>query len=83
MNTPIITPLTKKLIVRFSGKNISLPHTIQKKVDNYWDSLIQESKTCDHGEILALEPVEKLTSCLKFKNFERESCKTRKNIEIF
>lgn len=50
----LILPLTKKLIVRFSNKTVDLPLDIQKKIDAYWDELLQGGKTYKRGEVFTV-----------------------------
>jgi 8-oxo-dGTP pyrophosphatase MutT (NUDIX family) len=50
----LISPLTKKLIVRFSNKTVDLPLDVQKKIDTYWDELLQSGKTYKRGEIFTV-----------------------------
>lgn len=53
-NPVIISPLTKKLIVRFSNKSVVLPQDVQEKIDVYWDELLQSGKTYKRGEVFTV-----------------------------
>lgn len=54
MNEIIISPLTKKLVVRFSGKRVVLPAEIQQKIDAYWNKLMVSGKTYTRGEVFTV-----------------------------
>lgn len=54
MNSIEISQLNKKLIVRFSNKSIELPVEWQKKVNVYWQSLIDSGKTYTRGEVFTV-----------------------------
>jgi len=54
MKNFLILLLTKKLIVRFSDKTVDLPQDIQKKIDAYWDELLQSGKTYKRGEVFTV-----------------------------
>jgi hypothetical protein len=57
-----ITPLTKKLTIRFSNKCIILPLDIQNKIDAYWEELIKSGKNYKRGEVFTV------TKKVKFEN---------------
>jgi len=50
----IISPLTKKLIVRFNNKQVILPSDIQNKVNAYWSELIKSGKNYKRGEVFTV-----------------------------
>ena len=54
MKESTISPLTKQLIVRFSNKTVDLPLGIQKKIDIYWDELLQSGKMYKRGEVFTV-----------------------------
>jgi 8-oxo-dGTP pyrophosphatase MutT (NUDIX family) len=54
MNPYHISPLTKNLIVRLSGKSVTLPRDIQDAIDAYWESLLQSGKTYTRGEVFTV-----------------------------
>lgn len=50
----LISRLTKKLVVRFSNKEVILPSEIQEKIDTYWDELLKSGKSYKRGEIFTV-----------------------------
>ncbi|HBI34292.1 MAG TPA: hypothetical protein DEA43_01935 [Candidatus Moranbacteria bacterium] len=54
MKNFIISPIAKKIIVRFSNKCVILPLDIQDKVDAYWDELIKSGKNYKRGEVFTV-----------------------------
>jgi len=50
----IVTPITKDLVVQFSGKEVILPQEIQKKINVYWDELIASGKSYQRGEVFTV-----------------------------
>ncbi len=50
----IVSPLTKKLIVRFSNEAVVLPRNIQEKIDVYWDELLRSGKPYKRGEVFTV-----------------------------
>src|SRR3989344_7568639 len=54
MKDIVISRLTKKLIVRFSNKQVMLPPSLQDKIDAYWDSLLQSGKSYRRGEVFTV-----------------------------
>lgn len=50
----MVSCLTKKLIVRFSQKQVTLPLDLQEKIDAYWDGLFQSGKTYRRGEVFTV-----------------------------
>lgn len=46
--------ITKKIIVRFSNKQVTLPQDIQNKIDAYWDELIESGKDYRRGEVFTV-----------------------------
>ncbi len=54
MDSVEISTLDKKLIVRFSNKSIELPVEWQKKVDLYWQSLLNDGKKYTRGEVFTM-----------------------------
>lgn len=59
MKNFIISPLTKKLTVRFSNKRVILPLDIQEKINAYWDELIKSGKNYKRGEVFTVTKKEK------------------------
>jgi 8-oxo-dGTP pyrophosphatase MutT (NUDIX family) len=49
-----VSPLTKDLVVRFSGKKVALPAEVQEKIDAYWDGLIRAGKSYTRGEVFTV-----------------------------
>ena len=54
MKNFIISPIAKRIIVRFSNKCVILPLDIQDKVDAYWDELIKSGKNYKRGEVFTV-----------------------------
>lgn len=50
----VVSRLTKKLIVRFSGEQIVLPHDVQEKIDTYWEKLLSSGKSYKRGEVFTV-----------------------------
>ncbi len=50
----IVTPITKDLNVRFSGKEVVLPQEVQDKIDTYWNELIASGKSLTRGEVFTV-----------------------------
>ncbi len=50
----VVSPLTKKLIVRFSNQEVMLPPDIQGKIDAYWDTLLQSGKSYKRGDVFTV-----------------------------
>lgn len=56
----LISRLTKKLVVRFSNKEVVLPSDIQDKIDTYWKELLKSGKTYKRGEVFTVTKKEEL-----------------------
>lgn len=54
MKNITISPLVKKLIVRFSDKRVVLPEDVQARIDKYWNGLIESGKNYKRGEIFTV-----------------------------
>lgn len=65
MKPYLVSPLTQKLLVRFSGKDITLPLDIQKKINAYWDELMQTGKTYKRGEVFTVTKKERFEDRLE------------------
>ena len=54
MQPVTITPITKMIRVRFSGKKVILPHHLQEHSNAYWHDLAANGKTYRRGEVFTV-----------------------------
>ena len=54
-----IAKINKELIVRFSNKNVALPSEWQKRVDEYWQSLMDSGKKYTRGDVFTVTKIQK------------------------
>lgn len=54
MKNITVSPLIKKLIVRFSDKRVVLPEDIQARIDSYWNELVETKKNYRRGEVFTV-----------------------------
>lgn len=54
MKNIIISPLTKKIVVRFINKQVDLPEEIQARIDSYWNKLVETKKNYRRGEVFTV-----------------------------
>lgn len=60
-----IAKINKELIVQFSNKNVALPLEWQKRVDEYWQSLINSGRKYTRGDVFTVTEIQKEGNILR------------------
>lgn len=60
-----ISPITKDIVVRYSGEEIPLPGYLHAKIDRYWNSLLESGEKFTRGEVYTITKIDESAGAIQ------------------